>query len=394
MYEHQVLEQIQAAGVETVAILPCDRIKRLIPLVNQALPCIDLSREEVGVGVCAGVALVGRRPAMLIQSTGAGTLLNALCSLTVYYRLPLPLLISWRGHYKEGIEAQVPMGRAMPGVLKSAGIETTVVEKPSQIPRIGESIRSAYTHSQPVAILMSPSIFEATDAHNPAPAPAAPPLTARDFRHRAFSQTDKSVGCMTRLEAIQAMAPSLQDTAVVVNLGIPSKEWHAVADGPGVFYMLGSMGQAAAIGYGIARYTDKQVVVVDGDGSLLMTPNTLQHIAEHDRANLMVVALDNGVYGSTGNQSTATAACSIDLELLARVYGIRDTDWAADPDRLGIVLARSRRPRFLHVLTVAGNAPVANVAPSGLEIKRRFMAWLKGPYTFNPRGTDNDRSSN
>jgi sulfopyruvate decarboxylase subunit beta len=165
----------------------------------------------------------------------------------------------------------------------------------------------------------------------------------------------------------------LTDSAVVVNIGVPSKEYHAIGDKPSVFYMLGSLGLASAIGLGIARFTDKRVVVIDGDGSLLMTPNILQHIAQHPKDNLTVVAVDNGAYGSTGNQASATATSGIDLELLAMVYGIRETAWVGSPEDIDAVFSSHPLPRFIHVMTAPGNAKVDNVALGGEAIKQRFM---------------------
>jgi sulfopyruvate decarboxylase beta subunit len=376
MNEEKVLQQITGSGIDYMPILPCDRIKHLIPLVKEKLSTVDLTREEVGVGLCAGAALAGRRPALLIQGTGAGSLLNVLCSLTIYYQLPLPILISWRGHYNETIEAQVPMGEALPDAFKAAGIETIQVEEPADIPLIGKGIETAFKASKPVAILLSPKIFG-----NGLPESLSTPLnpvrrTGPVLQTDLTYRQEKASGGMMRFDAIKAIAPHLQETAVVVNIGAPSKEYHAVADSASVFYMLGSLGLAAAIGLGIARFTDKKVVVIDGDGSILMTPNILQHIAEHAGDNLTVIAIDNGAYGSTGNQETATATGNIDLELLANVYGIRDTAWARSPADIEAVFSGEHLPRFLHVLTSAGNASVGNVALSGLDIKKRFMNWV------------------
>jgi len=376
MNEDRVVQQMGDRAVDTVATLPCDRIKHLIPLVRRRFDCIDISREEVGVGLCAGIALAGKRPAMLIQSTGAATLLNAVCSLTVYYGLPLPMLISWRGHYREGIEAQIPLGRVLPGVFAAAGIETVPVETPEDIHRIGQGIQRAFERPGPVAVLMSPRIFE-PEAQPTVSGPETRLQAPEPARPTATPKREKSRGSMKRFDAIRAMAPHLGDAAVVVNIGVPCKEVCAVADGPNVFYMLGSLGMASAIGVGLAGSVRRQVVVIDGDGSLLMTPNILEQVAAHPAGNLTVVAVDNGAYGSTGNQPTVTATQGIDLERLARAYGIGDTAWAGTPKGIEAILSKRPWPRFLHVTTAPGNASVPNVPMAGEEIRSRFMDWLQ-----------------
>ena len=77
--------------------------------------------------------------------------------------------------------------------------------------------------------------------------------------------------------------------------------------------MLGSMGMATPIGLGIALSSAREVVVVDGDGSLLMNPGTLAVCAAAAPKNLTILAIDNGAYGSTGSQPTHAATC-VDLE--------------------------------------------------------------------------------
>ena len=113
-----------------------------------------------------------------------------------------------------------------------------------------------------------------------------------------------------------------------------------------------------------------------GNGSLLMTPNILHHIAEHPKDNFTVIAMDNGAYGSTGNQPTATATRCIDLELPAKTYGVRKTTWAATPAHIETVFSSPLLPRFVHVLTTPGNAKVNNITLEGQAIKQRFMDWL------------------
>jgi len=84
------------------------------------------------------------------------------------------------------------------------------------------------------------------------------------------------------------------------------------------------MGMATPIGLGIALSSKKEVVVIDGDGSLLMNPGTLATAAFASPANLLIVAIDNGAYGSTGNQPTLAGSC-VDLEQVARGFGFRNT---------------------------------------------------------------------
>ena len=143
---------------------------------------------------------------------------------------------------------------------------------------------------------------------------------------------------------------------MVSNLGWPSKELYAVKHQPSNFYMLGSMGMATPIGLGIALSSKQEVVVIDGDGSLLMNPGTLATAAPRPPKNLTIVAIDNGAYGSTGNQPTLAGSC-VDLEQVARGFGFRNTVKTAGGETLLAAIAGGGAgPRFIHALAVPGNA--------------------------------------
>ena len=144
----------------------------------------------------------------------------------------------------------------------------------------------------------------------------------------------------TRYDIIKNLAPELKGKVVVSNLGIPSKELYSILHQPSNFYMRGSMGMATPIGLGVALASRKEVVVIDGDGSRLMNPGTLATVAAAAPENLTVIAIDNGAYGSTGNQPTLAASCGfmlpIAMPLDTRVQlGTETADfWSLPTERL------------------------------------------------------------
>jgi sulfopyruvate decarboxylase subunit beta len=182
---------------------------------------------------------------------------------------------------------------------------------------------------------------------------------------------------LTRYDIIKLIAPYLEGKAVVSNLGWPSKELYAVKHQPSNFYMLGSMGMATPIGLGIALSSKKDVVVIDGDGSLLMNPGTLATAAFASPANLLIVAIDNGAYGSTGNQPTLAGSC-VDLEQVARGFGFRNTvKVAGEQELIRAMKDRRKGPRFIHVLALPGNKDVLNIPVHHLEIKKQVQEFLR-----------------
>lgn len=124
----------------------------------------------------------------------------------------------------------------------------------------------------------------------------------------------------SRARAIAALLEQLTDQPVIICNGFPSREAYQIADRPTHFYMIGSMGMAAAIGLGVAlNKPDKKVVVLDGDGNVLMGMGTLATVGALRPKNFVHVVLDNEVYGSTGNQPTISNV--VRLEQVAKAAG-------------------------------------------------------------------------
>jgi sulfopyruvate decarboxylase subunit beta len=124
----------------------------------------------------------------------------------------------------------------------------------------------------------------------------------------------------SRARAMAALLELLTDQPVIICNGFPSREAYKIADRPTHFYMIGSMGVAAAIGLGVAlNKPNKKVVVFDGDGNVLMGMGTLATVGALKPKNFVHVVLDNEVYGSTGNQPTISNV--VRLEQVAKAAG-------------------------------------------------------------------------
>jgi sulfopyruvate decarboxylase beta subunit len=372
MDDRELCDELKARGIDLVSSIPCDRARGLFFRLAEEFRHIGLSREEDGVGISAGAHLAGARPLVAIQSSGLGNMLNALLSLTVTYGLPLPILASWRGGEGETIPAQIPFNRSLPGILSAAGIPFTLVSETGNTSDIGEGIDSAYSRKTPHVILLPPGCIDDT-GFRPDPGtgtPAGHPF-ALEYKREWRKPT------MTRYDAIRAIAGLVEDEAIVSNLGIPSKELFAANDRDLNFYMLGSYTQASAIGLGCATvWPERRVVVLDGDGSLLGS-SILPVIAAEGPENLTVVGLDNGVFGSTGDQPRPGPETA-DLRLMAMGAGFLHTRTVHDADELKETFRRAGEsgPCFIHARILPGNADVPNIPFSPAQIRDRFIAAL------------------
>ncbi len=395
--EEELIGILKKAGVDFTSSLPCEKIKYLLEMVATAFFHVPLTREEEGVGVSAGAALSGRRAAMFVQSSGVGNMINALLSLTGFYKLPLAIFVSQRGVYKEKIEAQLPMGKRLPLILGGAGIAYSTISSRDDFTIIGKKLRDVYSKDRMHAFLLSPAIWAHTGGREPLINPSIKQKTSfgchsglsgigcfcntlkKKDSGQAGMTINKQSGASpkyTRFEILHTLAPYLDNKVVVCNLGIPSKELFFIKHQPSNFYMLGSMGMATPIGLGLSLTTDKKVVVIDGDGSLLMNPGVLATTAHFSPANLTIIAIDNSAYGSTGDQSTLTASC-VDLSLVAKGFGIRNVIKSADRKGLaGVLRSRQKELLFLHIPAVPGNRDVPNIPLHHLEIKQQVMQFL------------------
>ena len=120
---------------------------------------------------------------------------------------------------------------------------------------------------------------------------------------------------MIRAEILKAIIPVISDELVVSNIGLPSQELHMLDDQPTNFYMLGTMGLASSIGLGLALSQNETVIAIDGDGSVLTNFGTLPTIANNVANNFILLIIDNGSYGSTGDQPTYAAVSYTHLTL-------------------------------------------------------------------------------
>ncbi|MDP2217616.1 MAG: sulfopyruvate decarboxylase subunit beta [Methanolobus sp.] len=179
---------------------------------------------------------------------------------------------------------------------------------------------------------------------------------------------------MQRIDAIREIAQKAgQDDALLVcNIGIPCKELYSVCDTPGNFYMLGSMGLASSIGLGLAlSLPRRKIIAIDGDGSVLMNLGSLATIATQAPENYLLVIIDNGSYGSTGDQPTATSK-GADLSKVAMGAGNRRVCRADSHEELKHIL-QDNDHGIIVVKVNPGNADAPNINMCPGDILRRFM---------------------
>lgn len=145
---------------------------------------------------------------------------------------------------------------------------------------------------------------------------------------------------LDRREVVRRLLEGRGKTLLVTGLGSPTYDVAAVGDHPRNFYLWGAMGGAAMLGLGLAlAQPATPVLVLTGDGDMLMGMGSFATIAQQAPKNLSIVVLDNGLYGETGGQPTATAR-GTDLAGIARASGVSETRTVAEMNDLATLNAR------------------------------------------------------
>jgi thiamine pyrophosphate-dependent acetolactate synthase large subunit-like protein len=188
-----------------------------------------------------------------------------------------------------------------------------------------------------------------------------------------------NVKVMNRFELTKRVVSQLKhDEAVIGGIGNANFDLWGSGQRPQNFYMLGSMGLAVPIALGVAiAQSQRHVIALEGDGSLLMQLGCLATVAVQAPKNLTMVVWDNGVYQITGSQPTASNTTA-DLVAIARGCGIANSTWAANEDEFDrlMALALSGGGPSLIAARIDSQPAVGVTDRDPVQIRERFMRGL------------------
>ncbi len=179
---------------------------------------------------------------------------------------------------------------------------------------------------------------------------------------------------MIRYDVLKAIAPIVRGRLVVCNIGSPSQELYEILDQPSNFYMLGTMGLCSSIGLGLALAQKSPVVAIEGDGSVLTNLATLSTIANNPADNFTLLIIDNGSYGSTGDQPTY-AGRKTSLADVARACGCESVVECAAEQTAG-ELEKALTSGSMTIIVSkceSGNVDVPVIGMDPCVIRERFV---------------------
>ncbi len=325
---------LKKRGFSRFTGVPCSFFQAAINCVLESkdLFYTMVPNEGSALALASGAGLAGKPTAVLIQNSGFGNLINPLTSLNMIYKIPVLIFMSGRAYGVKDEPQHEIIGKTMAPMLEAMGVNFE--DMPDDVKHFDERLQKA---CQTMIETQKPFFF----------------LVRKGcLDEYCLEQKTGEVFPLKRIEAIQVIAGCLTGKEfVVATTGKPSRELFAVADHAHHFYMQGSMGHASSLGLGVAlAQPDKKVVVLDGDGALLMHLGVLSSIGHYQPKNLYHVVLDNEAYETTGNQDTTSS--TTDLEAMALAAGYAEVKTVRNGEELKKTfqkMLKSQGPSFLRV---------------------------------------------
>lgn len=331
---------------------------------------IIAANEGGAVGLAAGYHLAtGKIPAVYMQNSGEGNVVNPLMSLTdrEVYHIPVLLIIGWRGEPGVHDEPQhVKQGKVTLPLLDAMGIEhaTLSADEAEAMEQVRHAAERMRTTGEAYALVIRKGTFA-------------------DYK---LQTTVADESALTREQAIRMVAEAMDSRAVVVSTtGKISRELfeYREAEHQGHerdFLTVGSMGHASQIALGIALHRpDRQVYCFDGDGAVIMHMGALAIAGSMAPRNFYHILFNNGVHDSVGGQPTV--GYQIDVPEIAAACGYKtvlSVDNAADLRDVLQDLTANEAPLFLEIKVKKGaRADLGRPTTTPEENKQALMSFLK-----------------
>ena len=158
----KIVEDFVNNNIEFVTTVPCKQLAGVIDNIETSKDIFHIpsNKEDEGIGLCAGAYMGGKRSAIIMQNTAIGVTINTLVTLTQYYRMPLPMLISYRGELGEPVACQVEMAVHTKALLAQLNIPTYHFHEEKDVGELNAILAYTFMCNKPVAILTDATFWK------------------------------------------------------------------------------------------------------------------------------------------------------------------------------------------------------------------------------------------
>lgn len=360
--------------------VPCSYFKGMInAAINDGryLPATD---EGAAVAIATGYQIASGKPALvLMQNSGIGNAISPLTSLNAIFREPITLMVSQRGGENDEPQHEL-MGMIDEFLLNTCNVLTRPVQR-LEMDMDKEYIANQDT--QGLAYLVPKGTFDSVELE----------VNMPEKRHHksywfndAFGeyegerQITRPNTLHSKYEFIQKIVEkakaSFKRYVIIATTGYTGRELWSIEDAENNLYMVGSMGCASALGLGMALGDQNlKVIVLDGDGAILMRPGAMATIGSIQPDNLIHICFNNGLYDTTGGQETGCWNTSFsDLAMGFGYSNVMLTNRLKTIDRLD---ERSDGPLFIEIAIRTGHEKVGRPTLKPYEVKERLINYIK-----------------
>ena len=372
-----LINQLSKYGFNFFTGVPCSNLTSVINGVinSKKIKYIGATSEGEAVGIASGAWLAGKKSVVMIQNSGLGNTINPLTSLNYPFKIPILLITTWRGDPEIKDEPQHElMGKITRNILKLTKIKNEIFPiKENNLKKILVKINNSINkNSLPYALVMKKETIK-----------------KEKLKQKKILFKKKSKALIfynkktppTRSQVLKELIKNINNKiGVIATTGKTGRELFSLNDCKNFFYQVGSMGCASAISLGVALNTKKKIIVLDGDGSLLMKMGNMSTIGANQPKNLIHILLDNNVHDSTGQQ--LTNASTMDFANIAVNCGYKES-YSTDNinDFSNIIkkkLTNTFGPTFIHIKIQKGsieNLIRPTIHPK--DVALRFKNFLK-----------------
>ena len=156
------VEKLQGNGFDFFTGVPCSLLSGLIAQLetDREVGYIPSVREDAGVGLCAGAYMGGKQPVLLMQNSGFGYSLNAFTSLNLIYKIPVLVIMSWRGCGGKDAPEHIIMGEINEPLLETSGMEYAVLEENNLDQVLVAALKKIKDEKVPYTLLVKKGMFD------------------------------------------------------------------------------------------------------------------------------------------------------------------------------------------------------------------------------------------